>query len=131
MLSALQLFRKLLRRPHQPFPPAPPSEKIGRDGEQEMAFGEIFAAAVYVDFGVLPFELWQGHRNARKTHDQNCQAERHEQDRITRVTVKRGEARTRGSTDWKRIDAMTDEEATANVRDDLDAQPLSEERLPR
>jgi putative transcriptional regulator len=28
---------------------------------------------------------------------------------ITRVTVKRGEAQTRGSTDWKRIDAMTDE----------------------
>ena len=50
---------------------------------------------------------------------------------ITRVTVKRGEARTRGSTDWKRIDAMTDEEATANARDDPDAQPLSEERLAK
>jgi putative transcriptional regulator len=50
---------------------------------------------------------------------------------IARVTVKRGEARTRGSTDWKRIDAMTDEEATANARDDPDAQPLSEERLAK
>jgi putative transcriptional regulator len=50
---------------------------------------------------------------------------------ITRVTVKRGEARARGSTDWKRIDAMTDEEATANARDDPDAQPLSEERLAK
>jgi putative transcriptional regulator len=50
---------------------------------------------------------------------------------IARVTVKRGEARTRGSTDWKRIDAMTDEEATANAPDDPDAQPLSEERLAK
>jgi putative transcriptional regulator len=50
---------------------------------------------------------------------------------ITRVTVKRGEARTRASADWKRINSMTDEEATANARDDLDAQPLSEERLAK
>jgi len=72
MLSVPQLFRKLMRRPRQPFPPAPPWEKIGRDGEQPMAFDEILAAAVYVDFGVLPFEFWPGYRNARKADDQDC-----------------------------------------------------------
>jgi putative transcriptional regulator len=48
-----------------------------------------------------------------------------------RVTGKHGEPWTRGSTNWKRIDAMTDEEATANARADPDAQPLSEERLAK
>jgi hypothetical protein len=58
-------------------------------------------------------------------------AERHEQDRYYTGDRERGEARTRGGTDWKRIDAMTDEEATANARDDPDAQPPSEERLAK
>jgi hypothetical protein len=71
MLSVPQLFGKLLRRLRQPFPPAPTSEKIGRDGEPPMAFGEILAAAVYVDFGVLPLEFWPGYRNARKAGDQD------------------------------------------------------------
>jgi hypothetical protein len=71
MLSVPQLFGKLLRRRRRPFPPAPQSEKIGRDGEQPMAFAEIFAAAVYVDFGVLPFEFWPEYRNARKADDQD------------------------------------------------------------
>jgi hypothetical protein len=71
MLSMPQLFGKLLRRPRQPFPITRPSEKIGRDGEQPMAFGEILAAAVYVDFGVLPLEFWPGYRNARKADDQD------------------------------------------------------------
>ena len=69
MLSVPQLFGKLVRRRRQPFPSAPRSEKIGRDGEQPMAFAEIFAAAVYADFGLLPFELWPEYRNARKADD--------------------------------------------------------------
>ena len=72
MLSVPQLFGKLLRRPHQPFPPAPPSVQIGHDCEQSMAFGEILAAAIYVDFGVLPFEFWPAYRNARKADDEDC-----------------------------------------------------------
>jgi hypothetical protein len=36
-----------------------------------MAFAEILAAAVYVDFGVLPLEFWPGYRNARKVDDQD------------------------------------------------------------
>ena len=71
MLSVPQLFGKLLRRLRQPFPPAPPSDKIGRDGERPMAFGEILAAAVYADFGVLPLEFWPGYRNSRKADDQD------------------------------------------------------------
>jgi len=71
MLSIPELFGKLLRRRRQPFPPAPQSEKIGRDCEQPMAFAEIFAAAVYADFGVLPFEFWPEYRNARKADDQD------------------------------------------------------------
>jgi len=58
MPSVLELLGKLLRRSRQPFPPAPQSEKLGRDGEQPTTFGEIFAAAVYIDVGVLPFEFW-------------------------------------------------------------------------
>jgi hypothetical protein len=72
MLSVPQYFGKLLRRLRQPFPPAPPSETIGRDVEQPMTFGDILAAAVYVDFGVLPLEYWPGYRNARKADDQDC-----------------------------------------------------------
>ena len=67
MLSVLQLFDKLIRR--RPFPPAPPWEKIGRDGEEPIAFSQILGAAVYVDFGVLPFEFWPRYRNARKADD--------------------------------------------------------------
>jgi hypothetical protein len=70
-MSVPQLFGKLLRRLRQPFPPAPPSETIGRDGEPPMTFGEILAAAVYVEFGVLPLEFWPGYRNARKADDQD------------------------------------------------------------
>jgi hypothetical protein len=36
-----------------------------------MAFAEILATAVYVDFGVLPLEFWPGYRNARKVDDQD------------------------------------------------------------
>ena len=72
MLSVPQLFGKLLRRLRQPFPPTPPSGKVGRDGEPQIAFGEILAAAVYADFGVLPLEFWPGYRNARKADDQDC-----------------------------------------------------------
>ena len=71
MLSVPQLFGKLLRRRRQPFPSAPQPEKIGRDGEQPLGFAEILAAAVYADFGVLPFEFWPEHRNARKADDQD------------------------------------------------------------
>jgi hypothetical protein len=70
MLSLPQLFGKLLRRRRQPLP-APQSGKIGPDGEQPMVFAEIFAAAVYVDFGVLPFEFWPEYRNARKADNQD------------------------------------------------------------
>lgn len=34
-----------------------------------------------------------------------------------------------GSTDWERIEAMTDEEVTAAALSDPDAQPLTEEQL--
>jgi hypothetical protein len=71
MLSVPQLFGKLLRRRRQRFAPTPQSEKIGHDGPQPMAFAEIFAAAVYVDFGMLPFEFWPECRNARKADDQD------------------------------------------------------------
>jgi hypothetical protein len=71
MLSVPQLFGKWLRRPRQLLPPTPPPEKVGRLGEQPMAFGEILAAAVYADFGVLPLEFWPGYRNARKADDQD------------------------------------------------------------
>ena len=47
----------------------------------------------------------------------------------TRVTVKRGEPFPRGRTDWARLDAMSDKEATAAAQSDPDAQPLTPERL--
>ena len=49
----------------------------------------------------------------------------------TRVTVKSGEPRPRGKTDWARLDAMTDREVAAAAQEDPDAQPLSPERLTR
>ena len=47
----------------------------------------------------------------------------------TRVTVKAGEPRPRGDTDWARLDAMTDEEVVASAMSDPDAQPLGPEQL--
>ncbi len=47
----------------------------------------------------------------------------------TRVTVKCGDPRPKGDTDWTRIDAMADEEAVAAALADSDAQPLAAERL--
>lgn len=49
----------------------------------------------------------------------------------TRVTVKAGDPRPRGDTDWARLDAMTDEEVVASALSDPDAQPLSPEQLAR
>jgi putative transcriptional regulator len=49
----------------------------------------------------------------------------------TRVTVKPGDTRPRGKTDWARLDAMTDDEVLAAARSDPDAQPLSLEQLAR
>lgn len=40
-------------------------------------------------------------------------------------------ARTTDGTDWKRLAAMTDEEAQANALSDPDNQPLSEEAMNR
>jgi len=45
--------------------------------------------------------------------------------------VKRGERPPRGNTDWARLKAMTDEEATAAALSDPDAQPLTTEQLAR
>lgn len=47
----------------------------------------------------------------------------------TRVTVKPGDPRPTGSTDWVRLDAMTDEEVVAAARSDPDAKPLPPEQL--
>ena len=47
----------------------------------------------------------------------------------TRVTVKPGDPPSKGGTDWRRIDAMTDEEVVAAALADYDAQPLSAEQL--
>lgn len=44
---------------------------------------------------------------------------------ITRITVKPGEKPPRGTTDWARVNAMTDEEVLAAALSDPDAQPLS------
>jgi putative transcriptional regulator len=49
----------------------------------------------------------------------------------TRVTVKRGEPRPRGATEWGRIDAMSEEELAIAALADPDAQPLSAEQLAR
>ncbi|WP_428675634.1 helix-turn-helix domain-containing protein [Reyranella sp.] len=47
----------------------------------------------------------------------------------TRVTVKSGEPRRRGDTDWARLGAMNDQEVVAAARIDPDAQPLTPEQL--
>lgn len=49
----------------------------------------------------------------------------------TRVTVKPGEAPSKGDSDWGRIDAMTEEEIMAAALADPDAQPLSADQLAR
>ena len=49
----------------------------------------------------------------------------------TRVTLKLGEPRPRGDTDWARLDAMTDEEVVAAALSDPDAQPLTPEQLAK
>jgi putative transcriptional regulator len=43
----------------------------------------------------------------------------------TQVTVTPGEPPPRGTTDWDRLDALTEEEVLAAARSDPDAQPLS------
>ena len=50
---------------------------------------------------------------------------------ITRVTVKSGEPRPRGDTDWARLRAMTDREVAAAAASDPDAQPLTSEQLAK
>ena len=50
---------------------------------------------------------------------------------ITRVTLKPGEPRPRGDTDWGRLDSMTDEEVAAAALSDPDAQPLTPEQLAK
>src|SRR6516162_8843099 len=49
----------------------------------------------------------------------------------TRVTVKPGDPLPRGTSDWARLDAMTDEEIMASARSDPDAQPLTPEQLAK
>ena len=49
----------------------------------------------------------------------------------TRVTVKSGEPRPRGDTDWTRFSAMTDQEVVAAAQTDPDAPPLAPEQLAR
>lgn len=49
----------------------------------------------------------------------------------TRVTVKPGDRRPRGNTDWARLKSMTDEEAMAGALSDPDARPLAAQRLAR
>ena len=48
---------------------------------------------------------------------------------ITRVTVKSGERRRRGRTDWARLSAMSDEEAMAAARSDPEARPRTAGQL--
>lgn len=48
-----------------------------------------------------------------------------------RVTVKSGEPRPRGDTDWARFCAMADQEAMAAAQTDPSAQPLTPEQLAR
>jgi putative transcriptional regulator len=50
---------------------------------------------------------------------------------ITRVTMKPGDPRRRGESDWARLDAMSDEEAMAAALADPDAQPLAPEQLAK
>jgi putative transcriptional regulator len=47
------------------------------------------------------------------------------------MTVKSGEPRPKGKTDWTRLGAVTDQEVVAAALEDPDAQPLTPERLAR
>jgi putative transcriptional regulator len=47
----------------------------------------------------------------------------------TRETLKPGEPRPQGHTDWARLASMTDDEAMAAALDDPDAPPFSAEQL--
>lgn len=47
----------------------------------------------------------------------------------TRVTVKPGDPRPTGGTEWVRLDAMADDEVVAAAQSDPDAQPLAPEQL--
>jgi putative transcriptional regulator len=47
----------------------------------------------------------------------------------TRMTVKPGDAPSRGATDWTRVSTMTEEEVLAAARSDPEAQPLDPEAL--
>lgn len=49
----------------------------------------------------------------------------------TRVTVKPGEPRPRGDTDWARLGAMADREVVAAAQADPEAQPLTPEHLAK
>ena len=49
---------------------------------------------------------------------------------ITRVTLDRANPR-RGRTDWRRVDALSDEGIERAARSDPDARPLSDEELAR
>ena len=49
----------------------------------------------------------------------------------TRITVKPDDPLPKGTTDWARLEAMTDQEVTAAALSDPDAQPLSPEQLAR
>lgn len=50
---------------------------------------------------------------------------------ITRVIVRHGEPLPKGTTDWARVEALTDEEATVAAVADPDAQPLAPSSLQR
>jgi putative transcriptional regulator len=50
---------------------------------------------------------------------------------IMRVTVKAGELLPKGTTDWQRLDAMTDEEVIGAAAADPDAQPSTPEKLAK
>ena len=49
----------------------------------------------------------------------------------TRVTVKPGEPKPRGDTDWERLGSLTDKEVVAAALSDPEAQPLTPEQLAR
>lgn len=49
----------------------------------------------------------------------------------TQVTVNPGKPRPRGNTDWKALEAVTEEELIEAARSDPDAQPMSTEELAR
>lgn len=49
----------------------------------------------------------------------------------TQVTVKPGDARLKGRTDWSRLKNMTDEQVAAAAASDSDAPPLDRDRLTK